>query len=80
MKKLYLMSCGAQKKLIDKYCFKKCGKILVGGIDLMGGHFVCCRESHCPYQEKLLDMGEVEVFSKKEHIIVRKLLKDKKHE
>ena len=49
-----------QQKLIDKYCFGICGKILVGGlIDDIAGAMFPCRQKKCLYEEKRLKYGKV---------------------
>jgi len=71
MKMVYAVSLGAQKELIDKLCFDKCGKICVGGLDIMGGAFLPCDEKKCKYKEKELKLkGKLEDG---DEIIVRKL-------
>lgn len=75
MNKLYLLSFGAQKDIVDKNCFK-CGKIIVGGIEAFGGLWFSCREPKCPIEadDSPLDMGESELTNGKiEHIFIRKL-------
>jgi len=58
---LYLVSHGAQKPEIDEYCFMKCGKILIGGIDYMGGLFFPCKTDDCRWTEDVLHIGESEL-------------------
>ena len=59
-----------QQKLIDKYCFGICGKILVGGlIDDIAGAMFPCRQKKCLYEEKRLKYGKVN----KEVCYIRKL-------
>ena len=54
-----------QLPLIKKYCFDKCGEILIGGLtdDIVGAVFPCNKKV-CPYEEKKLKYGKVknEVF------------------
>ena len=77
MNRLYLVSLGAQEKLITKYCFGDCGHIIVGGVNLMGGAFLPCRTEKCPYLEKQLELeGTVKMFGQEEKIIVRKLRRE----
>ena len=59
---IYGLICNAQKDLIDKYCFKECRKIIVGGItaDLIGAMFPC-RERVCPHEDRVSPViGEVD--------------------
>ncbi len=70
---IYLISPLANKEESEKYCFKECGKIIVGGIDFMDAPWLPCREQLCPYEDKHLSMGVGEIQGEKEHIIVRKL-------
>ena len=73
MKKLYLVSPLANKKEVDKYCFKECGEILVGGVDFMDAHWLPCRTEKCPYEEKHQSFGKEHMFGEDNEIIVRKL-------
>ena len=70
---IYVVSIGAQGKAIDEYCFKACGKILVGGLDICGGSFLPCRTNPCPFEEKRMEFGRHSIFGKREKIIIRKL-------
>jgi len=58
-----------QRKLIDKYCFDKCGKILFGGLidDMLG--LLPCREKICPHEDARLKYGKV----RNEVLYIRKL-------
>ena len=70
---IYLMSPLAQKEATGKYCFDKCKKVVVGGIDFANAPWLCCYEKDCSYTEKTADMGKGEINGKTLHIIVRKL-------
>lgn len=70
---LYAVSPLAQKAEVDRFCFKECGQIIVGGIEIEGAPFCPCRTQNCLFEEKTLDLGEAMVFGKWERIIVRKL-------
>ena len=73
MKKLYLLSFGAQKDIVEKNCFD-CGKIIIGGITMFDAMWFPCREDNCPIEESTLDMGECEFKDGGiEHVFVRKL-------
>ena len=39
---LYAVSPLAQKEQVDKYCFKECGQISVGGMYIEGAPFFFC--------------------------------------
>ena len=72
-KTLYVVSPLAQKEEVDRYCFKDCGQIIIGGIDILGAPFCPCRTEACPYEEKSISLGKAKVFGAWEEIIVRKL-------
>jgi len=63
-----------QKEAIDKYCFKECGKILIGamGDDLMG--FMPCKEENCSYEEKRKKYGKLK---NGDIVYIRKLKEEK---
>ena len=70
---LFAISAMMQEKEAKKYCFDKCGKILIGGLDdAEFGPFFPCREESCPYELKRtsVPMGEV----KGEPVYVRRLI------
>ena len=50
---LWLVSQSMQEKEVTEYCFGKCGKIIVGAVD-MGelGAWMPCRTAECPYLDK----------------------------
>ena len=67
---IYAVSLGAQKELIEKYCFDLCKKICIGGIIIEGGDFLPCREKICRYSEKEMILeGKIDG----EGVTVRKL-------
>ena len=73
MRKLYLLSFGAQKDIVEKNCFD-CGKIIVGGITFMDAMWFPCREDKCPIEDSTLDMGVCDMDGgSKDHVFVRKL-------
>lgn len=50
---------GDQRKLIAKYCFNKCDKILFGALE---GEYISgysCDEQKCPYEEKSMKYGKI---------------------
>jgi len=75
--RLFLVSFGAQRRELERYCFGKCGNIGIGAINLHGGLFVPCRCEDCPYVSASLNLGDAEVDfgGSKEiwHVIVRRL-------
>jgi len=62
MKKLFgiLALVPSQKSLVDEWCFKKCGKILMGILsdDLVG--MIPCKEEKCPIEGKRMKYGKLE--------------------
>jgi hypothetical protein len=57
--KIWVVSFGAQEDGIKEYCFKKCGKILIGAFDIDGmGMFIPCKQTECAYEEDIMDLGE----------------------
>jgi hypothetical protein len=45
-----------QKAEVDR-CFKECGKIIIGAVDLGEyGIWLPCREKKCPHEEKSMKM------------------------
>jgi len=50
--KVFGLSIDIQKKEINKYCFKECGKIIFGGMIDENLTLVPCNEEKCPYEEK----------------------------
>jgi len=67
---IYAVSPLAQKEEVDEFCFKDCGKILIGGLIICDAPFLPCKEKTCPFleKEKLLE-GTI----RGEKITVRKL-------
>jgi len=71
---LYAVCENLQKAEIDEYCFKKCGKILVGGLIYNTLYWCPCREISCPYLDREIKIGEVELEAwGKEELTLRKL-------
>ena len=68
---IYAVSPVIQEKEVDQYCFKECGKIIIGGIDMKEwGPFCPCKTESCPFEEDRTSvMGQV--FN--EDVCVRKL-------
>ncbi len=50
--KLYLVSYDMQAKEIKKYCFRECGKILIGDVKIVELIFLPCNTNDCPFFEK----------------------------
>jgi len=73
MNRIYLVSPLANKKESEEYCFGKCGKIQIAGIDFMEVPWLPCREINCQYEEKHLPFGTGEIMGEKVEVIVRKL-------
>lgn len=73
---LYMVNPKVQKESIDEFCFNKCGKILVGGIDFLGGFFLACNQARCKYKvdQKYIGIFELAETGKR-RIVARKLLK-----
>ena len=67
---IYGISQGAQRELVDKLCFGKCGKINVGAIKFCDAWFMPCSEDKCEYEEKTLN---VETVVDGKNLIMRKL-------
>ena len=77
--KLFLLSPIAQKEETEKYCFKACGQIIIGGIDFMEAPWLPCRTEKCPYLEKELCVGKGTINNsygapQEEEIVIRKLI------
>lgn len=71
---LFGLSEGAQGELVSQLCFDKCGKILVGGIEFMGGIFFPCAEVSCPFVEKESEiMADIHFGDKNYALKFRKL-------
>ena len=73
---LYLISLDTQSEEINKYCFGKCGKILIGAVDLCGLNMVPCRTKKCPFLEKQMEAEPIafdEIVYK--NVYLRKLVK-----
>ncbi|MBW6465659.1 MAG: hypothetical protein K0B06_04060 [Brevefilum sp.] len=50
----YLVSFDLQKDAISALCFKTCGKVLIGIIEIQGMAFLPCPEKVCPYLDSQL--------------------------
>ena len=74
MNKLYAVCHSLQEEEIKHYCFKQCGQIIIGGLDFNGMAWCPCRTEECPYLDRQLSMGEVDLDWGKEELILRKLL------
>ena len=70
---VYAVSLLAQKEQVEELCFKKCGHVIVGGLEIAGAPFLPCRTSPCPYLEREISLGEAGFDWGKEEVIVRKL-------
>jgi len=67
-----------QEKLIEKLCFKKCGKISIGGIyDKEIGAMFPCTEEKCKYEESRMKLGKLDTG---EIVYLRKLKEVKKND
>lgn len=78
MKKVYLLSWGAQKPEIDHFCFGECKQIVFGMIEYMDVGWGYCMEAECPHKSDEKDFGIEDIQNplgraKRAHIIVRKL-------
>ena len=71
---LYVVCENLQRKEIDEYCFKKCGKILIGGISFNNLYWSPCRIKDCPCLDREQSVGEVDLeVLGKEDLVLRKL-------
>jgi len=70
MKNCYFVSLGAQKDIIERYCFGKCKKICLGCLIIEGGQFLPCGEKDCPIMQEELDLKQI---VRGENVVVRKL-------
>lgn len=76
---VYCVSPLAQKAEVDAFCFKECGHILIGSMEICGAPFCPCRTNPCPYETERLDMGKAKFEWGWENVVVRKLtMKGKK--
>ena len=72
--KLFAVSPFIQKKLVDKFCFGSCGKILCGGLDCgPAGPCFPCREEICPHEKDRMKFGSVNFGRRKETVFIRAL-------
>lgn len=69
---LYVMCINLQDKEIQEYCFKKCGKVIVEGVIMLGLSWFSCREETCPFLDQQSE--EFDVEGQKEKIVLRKLI------
>lgn len=74
---MYAVALRLQADLIEKLCFKECGKAIVGNIyDPMIGDLMPCNEENCPFVDRIYEgFGAVG----DQNIILRKL-KDTREE
>ncbi len=80
--KLYLVSHNVQSKEINEYCFRKCGKILIGCVIMADLAFIPCNTDDCPFLEKQMKAEPI-TFNEKvyKNVYLRKLVEIKdKHE
>lgn len=73
---MFCLIVQAQKAEVEKYCFKDCGKILIGSGYAKGvGELGLCNEDVCPYMEKQMDesLWEIDTEGQKEKLYLRKL-------
>lgn len=74
MSTLYLVNPGAQKDLVEARCFGTCGKILIGGIELLGAGWCPCKQDVCPCEEKQMDVTDMaDPPTGFDKVVVRKL-------
>jgi hypothetical protein len=59
MKVIYGVVLNAQEELINELCFKKCGKILIGGLQDVDNSLSClpCNIEKCLYEENTMEYG-----------------------
>ena len=75
MKKIYAVPL-IQEGLINKYCFRECGKVKIGGlIDPVLGACVPCDIEDCPYEEENIEVG----MSNGMRVFIRKLTEKPKN-
>lgn len=66
----FVVSDVLQKAEVER-CFKDCGKIIVGIVNLGEiGFWIPCRKKKCPFEEKTMSLGK---DNNGEKVIVRKL-------
>jgi len=74
MNKIYAVCESLQSKEIKEYCFKKCGRIIIGGLDFADMAWWPCRTDKCPYLVKEVSMGDTCFEWGNEELIARKLI------
>ena len=74
MSKLYAVCFSLQEKEINRYCFKECGKIIVGELDFNNMAWCPCRTEDCKYFDRQVSFGEVPLGWGNEELIGRKLI------
>jgi hypothetical protein len=70
---VYVVSPVAQEESVSEYCMMVCGKILMGILEIEGGHFLPCYEEECPYTKKSMEIG---VDAETGETIIGRLLAD----
>lgn len=71
---LYAVCENLQQKEIDRFCFKDCGKILVGGLSYNGLYWSPCRTEDCPHSDRETKIGKVKLdVWGEEELTLRKL-------
>jgi len=70
---VYAVSPLAQNAEVDAFCFKECGQIIIGGIEIEGAPFCPCRTTLCRHEVKIVDLGKAKFAWGYEQVIVRKL-------
>ncbi len=71
---LWLVSLGAQKAEIKRYCFDKCGEILIGGVRIVGMVFMPCSTTECGHEADTMDLSGYELPYDKQKLVIRKLV------
>jgi len=72
---LYLVSHDMQSEEINKFCFRDCGKILIGAVEISGLAFLPCNTEDCPFLEKQMEAEPItfdEIVYK--NVYIRKLV------
>jgi len=70
---IYAVCHSLQEKEITEYCFKKCGKIIVGGLDFNDMAWCPCRTEKCPHLERQVTAGDIPFDWGDEELVLRKL-------
>lgn len=74
---VYAVSPLAQKAEVDKFCFRECGQIIIGGLEIAFAPFCPCHTNPCPHLEKELSFGIGNFDWGEEEVIIRKLKNSK---